>query len=70
MIRDWYLIMHPVEKGKGYRRADIRKGKGISNKNKQHSIIIDIVITKELEVSLIMLHWKKWAIDLEMIGSY
>lgn len=48
MVRDWYLVTHPVEKGKGYRRADIRKGKGISNKNKQHSIIADIVIAKEM----------------------
>lgn len=59
-----------VEKGKGCRRADIRKDKGISNKEKQHAFITDIVVNEELKLLLIMLPWKKWRIDLEMITSY
>ena len=59
-----------LKKGKDYRRTDTKNGKGIQNKDKQHSIITEIAVTKELELLLIMLHWKKWIIDLKMIIRY
>lgn len=46
MIRDWYLIKHSIVKGQGYIEGQILEtGWGFKDKDKQHCIIIDIVVT-------------------------